>query len=66
MIRDEQFICLKLFKAIVFEGSEDPAKQIVLEDILRFFRLNRLLIESDRVQSVFLGRIIGHENPLDF
>ena len=26
LIRDEQFICLKLFKAVVFEGSEDPAK----------------------------------------
>lgn len=34
------YYLLDLFKAIVFENERDPAKQIFVSDIMRFFRFN--------------------------
>ena len=57
---------LELFKAIVFENVRDASKQIYVSDVLRFFRLNRLLIEQERVEDILFKRIVGVDRPFDY
>ena len=60
------YALLELFKGIVFENERDPAKQIFISDIMRFFRFNKLLIEQERVESILFRRIVGANRPLDY
>ena len=57
---------LELFKAVVFENVRDASKQIYVSDVLRFFRLNRLLIEQERVEDILFKRIVGVDRPFDY
>ena len=66
VVANDQFICQMLFKSMVFDLIEEPAKQITSNDVQRFFRLNRLLIEQDRVENIFFKRILGEKTPFDF
>ena len=60
------FLLLDLFKGIVFENERDPSKQLFISDIMRFFRFNKLLIEQQRVESIFYKRVIGPDRPFDY
>lgn len=55
-----------MFKLLAFEDARNPNKQIHLPDVVRFFRLNKLLIEPERLQRVLYDRIIGKTNVFDY
>ena len=60
------FNLLKLFKMIAFENIRDAAKQIFPEDLIRFFRFNKMLIEDNRINHIFYSRIIGRNKVFDY
>lgn len=57
---------LKLFKFMAFQDKENAQKRITLSDLIRFFRLNKLLVEPDRLQEIFFERIVGKGNVFDY
>ena len=61
-----EYVLLDLFKAITFENERDASKQIFVSDIMRFFRLNKLLVEQERVEKILFERIIGTDRVFDY
>jgi hypothetical protein len=64
--KQKDFNLIVLFKELAFEDQHNAAKQIHIGDIMRFFRVNRLAINEDKVRFHLFGRIIGSKNVFDY
>lgn len=66
MKKQKDFNLVVLFKELAFEDQQSAAKQIYVDDVLRFFRANGLAIDEEKVKHHLFDRIIGRSRIFDY